>query len=329
MTFAVAEVGLLAMMTFDQVVAAFATVEALEDGDPHGLHARLLFRLRRGVAISGRVGGARLVTGRGSVCRASGLDLLLLFLFCFVPRDDEGSGLGAAAEGAAQDGDGGALPDPPPPAPPGVADVDATAAADEEDEGDGEDEEDVPPRSRLHSSLWPARHAARWQAWLQYFRCRHPEHFCSGWSVAGAPQNAHCSVMFKRVCVGWKRTTLKSSSAEEFVGFSWSGSHCLPWQIRNAKLSVLSRTVLQTPVSRLRAADVSTACDTMLLPHSHKQWCGGDVNRITHTRAEFFYMRALSGSGTVCRTWVITCLKKKSSKYFSWTAFHVAQHYIL
>ena len=48
---AVAVVGLFALKTIDQVVAAFATVEALEDGDPHGLHARLLLRLRRGVTI--------------------------------------------------------------------------------------------------------------------------------------------------------------------------------------------------------------------------------------------------------------------------------------
>ena len=70
---------------------------------------------------------------------------------------------------------------PSPPGPcDGVADdrdVDAAAA----DNGNGEDEDvDVDldldlARSRLHSSLWPARHAALWQAWLQYFRCRHPE----------------------------------------------------------------------------------------------------------------------------------------------------------
>ena len=70
------------------------------------------------------------------------------------------------------------------PSPPGPCDgdaddrdVDAAAA----DNGNGEDEDvDVDldldlARSRLHSSLWPARHAALWQAWLQYFRCRHPE----------------------------------------------------------------------------------------------------------------------------------------------------------
>ena len=50
-TLAVAVVGLFALKALDQVVAAFATVEALEDGDPHGLHGRLLLRLRRGVTI--------------------------------------------------------------------------------------------------------------------------------------------------------------------------------------------------------------------------------------------------------------------------------------
>ena len=45
LTLAVTVVGLIALKTFDQVVAAFATVEALEDGDPHGLHTRLLFQL--------------------------------------------------------------------------------------------------------------------------------------------------------------------------------------------------------------------------------------------------------------------------------------------
>ena len=103
----------------------------------------------------------------------------------------------AADGGVARDGveagvgDGGGPPPPPPPAPPGLAEVDVA-------EGDGEEddeEEEAPSRSRLHSSLWPACHAARWQAWLQYFRCRHPEHFCSDRSVAAVPQNAHSSVM--------------------------------------------------------------------------------------------------------------------------------------
>ena len=75
----------------------------------------------------------------------------------------------------------------PPPSPPGLCDRDSNAADDRDvdaaaaDNGNGEDEDvDVDAdldaaRSRLHSSLWPARHAALWQAWLQYFRCRHPE----------------------------------------------------------------------------------------------------------------------------------------------------------
>ena len=75
----------------------------------------------------------------------------------------------------------------PPPSPPGPCDGDATAADDRDvdaaaaDNGNGEDDDvDVDldlglARSRVHSSLWPARHAALWQAWLQYFRCRHPE----------------------------------------------------------------------------------------------------------------------------------------------------------
>ena len=134
---------------------------------------------------------------------ASVLDSLLPFFFFFVFRDEGGSGLVVAAEleaeGAARDGveDGGGAPPPPPPpppAPPRLADADVAAEAEE-----GEEDDEVAfPRSRLHSSLWPARHAARWQAWSQYFRCRHPEHFCSGRSVAGSPQNAHCSVMIER-----------------------------------------------------------------------------------------------------------------------------------
>ena len=39
---------------------------------------------------------------------------------------------------------------------------------------------------------------------LQYFRCRHPEHCCSGSSVAAVPHNSHCSVMcVKNVCA-WR-----------------------------------------------------------------------------------------------------------------------------
>ena len=111
----------------------------------------------------------------------------------------------AADGGVARDGveagvgDGGGPPPPPPPAPPGLADVDVAEGDGEEDE----DEEEAPSRSRLHSSLWPACHAARWQAWLQYFRCRHPEHFCSDRSVAGVPQKAHWSGIVRNRCV-WR-----------------------------------------------------------------------------------------------------------------------------
>ena len=64
--------------------------------------------------------------------------------------------------------------------------------ADEGDEDD-EDEEGV-PLSWLHSSLWPARQAARWQAWPQYFRCLHPVQKRS-LSFAGAWQFAHKSLV--------------------------------------------------------------------------------------------------------------------------------------
>ena len=92
----------------------------------------------------------------------------------------------------AEVGDGGGAPPPPPPAPPGLAEADVAEGDGEEDE----DDEEPPSRSRLHSSLWPARHAARWQAWLQYFRCRQPEQKCSAWSFeARVWQNAHSSMV--------------------------------------------------------------------------------------------------------------------------------------
>ena len=56
-TLAVAVVGLFALKTFDQVVAAFPTVEALEDGDPHGLHARLLFWDLLGMSVAAKICG--------------------------------------------------------------------------------------------------------------------------------------------------------------------------------------------------------------------------------------------------------------------------------
>ena len=59
------------------------------------------------------------------------------------------------------------------------------------DEGDEDDKEDEGvPLSSLHSSLWPARQAVRWQAWPQYFRCLHPVQKRS-LSFAGAWQFAH------------------------------------------------------------------------------------------------------------------------------------------
>ena len=41
----------------------------------------------------------------------------------------------------------------------------------------------------LHSRLCPARHAASWQAWLQYLRRRHLVHRCRLWVAARAPQS--------------------------------------------------------------------------------------------------------------------------------------------
>ena len=69
----------------------------------------------------------------------------------------------------------------PPPSPPGLRDGDSNAADDRDVDAAAVDVDvdvDVDfdaARSRLHSPLWPARHAALWQGWLQYFRCRHPE----------------------------------------------------------------------------------------------------------------------------------------------------------
>ena len=63
------------------------------------------------------------------------------------------------------------------------------------DEGDEDDKDDEGVHlSCLHSSLWPARQAARWQAWPQYFRCLHPVQKRS-LSFAGAWQFAHKSLV--------------------------------------------------------------------------------------------------------------------------------------
>ena len=72
---AAAVVGLLASRAFGQVVAMFAAVEALEDGDPHGLLAGLVFWLhccRRW--LLGADGGESV----GGVCFRFALVLLVL-----------------------------------------------------------------------------------------------------------------------------------------------------------------------------------------------------------------------------------------------------------
>ena len=48
----------------------------------------------------------------------------------------------------------------PPPSSAGLGDADA-AAVDADEEDDEEDAEEAAALSRTHSSLWPARHAAR------------------------------------------------------------------------------------------------------------------------------------------------------------------------
>ena len=67
--------------------------------------------------------------------------------------------------------------------------------ADDKEETEADDEEVA--LSRVHSSLWPSRHAARWQDSLQYFRCRHLEQKRSCWvSEAGMPQLSHVAALF-------------------------------------------------------------------------------------------------------------------------------------
>ena len=71
---------------------------------------------------------------------------------------------------------------------------------DEETEPDEEEDDNLEALSRLHSSLWPSRHAARWQAWEQYFRCMHREQKRSRWVLVGAaamPQLSHVAVLMK------------------------------------------------------------------------------------------------------------------------------------
>ena len=95
------------------------------------------------------------------------LGLLFFFLFFDVDFRDESDLVAAAAAG-----DGGSLG--PPPSAPGLRVV-ATAATAADAAAEEEDDEEAAALSPGHSSLWPARHAARWQASLQYFRCRQPE----------------------------------------------------------------------------------------------------------------------------------------------------------
>ena len=126
--------------------------------------------------------------------------LFCFFLLLLFFRDEAESELVAAAVPHV-DGSDGVAPPPPPPSPPEpeftdeeAAVVELEEAATAADEAD-EDGEDV-ARSSAHSSLCPARHAAFWQAWLQYFRCRQPEQKCSAWSFeARAWQNAHSSMV--------------------------------------------------------------------------------------------------------------------------------------
>ena len=122
------------------------------------------------------------------------------FLLFFFFREGKDSELVAAVVPPVAVSDGAAPPAPPPSPPKPVFTDEAAAvglegAAAAADEADEDGDEDV-ARSRAHSSLCPARHAALWQAWLQYFRCRQPEQKCSGWSCeARVWQNAHSSMI--------------------------------------------------------------------------------------------------------------------------------------
>ena len=120
------------------------------------------------------------------------LGLFLFFLF-FFDADFRGDESGLVATGVAGSMMG------PPPSLPGLGDADTVDAEEEDDEA----AEEAAALSRAHSSLWPVRHAARWQASLQYFRCRQPEQKCSGRPLV--PQNAHASVIRygTRIVQGW------------------------------------------------------------------------------------------------------------------------------
>ena len=123
----------------------------------------------------------------------------------------------AGAVGEAEDG---GLP---PPSPPALRGIDSTAAAAADDDEDDEEAE-APALSRVHSSLWPARHAALWQASLQYFRCRHPEQRRSCRSWAGVSQNAHeAAWLLMMRAYSWsniRKCDLRLGESKEWVWFS-------------------------------------------------------------------------------------------------------------
>ena len=104
-----------------------------------------------------------------------------------------------------------------------MCDVAAATTAADEDEDEDEAEEDTRALSRLHSSLWPARHAALWQASLQYFRCRHPEQKRSCRSWAGVSQKAHDAawLLMMRACSWWdiRKYDLEYGESKEWVWF--------------------------------------------------------------------------------------------------------------
>ena len=69
---------------------------------------------------------------------------------------------------------------------------------DDQTDDEADKEEENVAMSCLHSSLWPARHAARWQVSSQYFRWRQLEQKSSRCvvSAAGLPQWSHMAASF-------------------------------------------------------------------------------------------------------------------------------------
>ena len=134
------------------------------------------------------------------VAMVVGLLFMLSRCFVFVVRDEH------EREGAVGDSEDGGSP---PLSPQALRDVDAAAAAGDDD-GDDDDDEETEARalSRLHSSLWPARHAALWQASLQYFRCRHPEQKRSCWSWAGLSQIAQDVAWLMMSACSWSNSEM-------------------------------------------------------------------------------------------------------------------------